>query len=64
MLRRSDQVVIARDTQVDSVVGFATALTDGLISAYITLLEVKPGYQRRGIGSELVRRMLSSLQPL
>lgn len=64
MLRRSDRVVIAHDTQTDSVVGFATALTDGLISAHVTLLEVKPGYQRRGIGTELVRRLLDSLQPL
>lgn len=41
-----------------------TVLTDGLIAAHITLLEVLPGYQRRGIGTELVRRMLDSLGPL
>lgn len=64
VLRRSDRVVIARDTQTGSVVGFVTALTDGLMAAYITLLEVRPGYQRRGIGTQLVQRMLESLAPL
>lgn len=63
-LRRSDRVVIASDTRAGSVVGFVTALTDGLISAYITLLEVRPSYQRRGIGTQLVHRVLESLRPL
>ena len=46
------------------VVGFITAITDGVISAYIPLLEVLPEYRSRGIGSELVRRMLSKLESL
>lgn len=56
--------MIARDAQTGSVVGFVTALTDGLMAAYITFLEVRPGYQRRGIGTQLVQRMLRSLEPL
>ncbi len=64
VLVRSDRIVIARDTQNGSVAGFVAALTDGLIAAYITLLEVRPVHQRRGIGTQLVRRMLNSLEPL
>ncbi len=64
VLRRSDRIVIARDTQTGSVAGFVTALTDGLMAGYITLLEVRPGYQRRGIGTQLVQRMLDALEPL
>ncbi len=46
------------------VVGFITAISDGVCSAYIALLEVLPPYQGRGIGSELVRRMLARLANL
>jgi ribosomal protein S18 acetylase RimI-like enzyme len=45
----------------DRVVGFITAISDGMLSAYIPLLEVLPEYHGRGIGSELVRRMLDQL---
>lgn len=41
-----------------TVVGFITAISDGVCSAYIPLLEVLPAYQRQGIGAELARRML------
>jgi ribosomal protein S18 acetylase RimI-like enzyme len=42
-------------------VGFITALSDGVYSAFIPLLEVLPEYQHRGIGSALLRLMLSKL---
>jgi GNAT superfamily N-acetyltransferase len=45
----------------DNVVGFATAISDGVISAFIPLLEVLPEYQHQGIGTELVRRLLEKL---
>ena len=41
-----------------------TAISDGVISAYIPLLEVLPEYQGRGIGAELVRRLLAELEGL
>lgn len=44
------------------VVGFVTAVGDGVLSAFIPLLEVLPEYQGRGVGSELVRRMLLLLE--
>lgn len=59
VLRGSHAVVLARDD--DQVVGFANALSDGLLIAYLPLLEVRPGHQRKGIGSELVRRLIEHL---
>ena len=62
ILRGSDYVVLARDGQEGRVVGFITAISDGVLSAFIPLLEVLPDYQGHGIGSELVRRMLGELE--
>jgi GNAT superfamily N-acetyltransferase len=64
ILTGSDHVLLAVDEATDRPVGFINALSDGVLSAYIPLLEVLPGYQGRGIGSELVRRMLSRLEGL
>ncbi len=61
ILQNSDHVVLAIDTDASRVVGYITALTDGLHSAFISLLEVLPGYRRHGIGSMLVRKMLDKL---
>lgn len=57
----SDEIVLAFDDETQQVVGFITAITDGLLSAFIPLLEVLPEYKGRGIGRELVRRMLKRL---
>ncbi|MGH3137550.1 MAG: GNAT family N-acetyltransferase [Gaiellaceae bacterium] len=62
LLHGSDFVVLAREAENGRVVGFATAVGDGVLSAFIPLLEVLPEYQGRGIGSELVRRMLILLE--
>jgi ribosomal protein S18 acetylase RimI-like enzyme len=62
LLRGSAAVVLARDGE--QVVGFVNAISDGVLSAYIPLLEVLPDYQGRGIGSELVRRLVATLQSL
>ena len=64
LLRGSGAVELAVDDATGRVVGFVTAVTDGVLSAYIPLLEVLPEYQGRGIGSELVRRLLSRLEHL
>ncbi|HET7037993.1 MAG TPA: GNAT family N-acetyltransferase [Thermomicrobiaceae bacterium] len=64
LLRQSDAVVLAVERASGRVVGFITAISDGVLSAYIPLLEVLPEYQGRGIGSELARRMLARLEPL
>ena len=61
LLRKSDRVVLAVDQDRDIVVGFITAIDDRTLSAYIPFLEVLPNYQGIGIGTELVTRMLESL---
>lgn len=62
ILNNSDHVIIAMDENI--VVGFVNALTDKTISAYIPLLEVIPEYRNRGIGSELIQRMIKLLGEL
>ena len=54
----------APDAAVDRVVGFITAISDGVLAAYIPLLEVLPDYRGRGIGTELARRLLHRLNGL
>ena len=51
-------------SEADQVVGFVTAISDGVLSAYIPFLEVLPSHRGRGIGQELVRRVLSQLQDI
>jgi ribosomal protein S18 acetylase RimI-like enzyme len=64
ILQGSDYLVLALNDENGAVVGFVTAISDGVLSAYIPLLEVLPGYQGRGIGQELGRRMLVWLEQL
>ena len=61
ILGNSTAVVLAVDDQTGQVVGYINALGDGFHAAFIPGLEVLPGYQGRGIGTELVRRMLKKL---
>ena len=61
ILQGSDYVVLAIDERSERVVGFVTALTDGVQAAFIPLLEVLPNYRNGGIGSELMRRVLELL---
>ena len=62
ILQGSSHIVLALDG--GRVVGFITAISDGVLSAYIPLLEVLPEYKAQGIGSELTRRMLETLRHL
>ena len=62
LLRRSDAVSLAYDE--GSLVGFATAISDGVLAAYIPFLEVLPSHQRRGIGTALIERLLAQLDDL
>jgi ribosomal protein S18 acetylase RimI-like enzyme len=62
ILRGSDYVVLAREGDRGRVVGFVTAISDGVLSAFIPLLEVLPERRGEGIGTELVRRLLAELE--
>ncbi|MBK8796628.1 MAG: GNAT family N-acetyltransferase [Anaerolineales bacterium] len=64
LLQQSDAVVLAVDDATQQVVGFITAISDGVLSAYIPLLEVLPAWQGQGIGRQLVERMLARLASL
>lgn len=64
LLRNSDHVVLALDEETGNAVGFVTAISDGVLSAYIPLLEVLPAFQGQGIGRELLRRLLEKLKGL
>jgi GNAT superfamily N-acetyltransferase len=61
LLSGSDHVVLARDLESGRVIGFVTSLTDGVLSGFISLLEVLPPYQGQGIGQALMSRMLDRL---
>jgi ribosomal protein S18 acetylase RimI-like enzyme len=64
LLQGSTHVVLAIDERSGHVVGFVTALSDGIQAAFIPLLEVLPEYQGRGVGGELMRRVLGRLTDL
>ncbi len=63
ILRNSAAIVLAR-IEDGTVVGFITAVSDGVSCAYLPHLEVLPAYQGQGIGTELVRQMLAKFRHL
>ncbi|KOY17073.1 acetyltransferase [Paenibacillus xylanivorans] len=64
LLEQSYAVELAVDEDTGNMVGFIQAISDGVLSAYIPLLEVLPEYQGKGIGTELVERMFNRLSDL
>lgn len=62
ILKGSTHVVLAIDDESGHVIGFINAVGDGILAAYIPLLEVLPDFQHRKIGTELVRRMIDKLK--
>src|ERR1700733_3155252 len=60
LLQKSDYIVLA--VEENKVVGFITAISDGVLAAYIPFLEVLPSHQKQGIGTELCKRMLEILK--
>lgn len=64
MLEQSYAVELAIDEETGNVVGFIQAISDGVLSAYIPLLEVLPEYQGKGIGTDLIKRMFNRLGDL
>lgn len=64
ILQNSAAVELAIDDESGRVIGFINALSDGVLTAYIPLLEVLAEYQGQGIGRTLVERMLARLGDL
>lgn len=64
ILESSDHIALAREGETGRVVGFITAISDGVSAAYIPHLEVIESMQGQGIGSELTRRMVDRLRSL
>jgi GNAT superfamily N-acetyltransferase len=60
VLRGSSHVVLAREA--GEIIGFVTAISDGVLAAYIPLLEVRREWRGQGVGVELVRRLLTQLE--
>lgn len=64
LLEQSYAAELAVDDETGKVIGFIQAISDGVLSAYIPLLEVVPEFQGKGIGTTLTERMLKRLQGL
>lgn len=64
ILENSYKIVLAIDRSSNQVIGFINSISDGVLSAYIPLIEVLPGYQNRGIGKKLVLRLLDELSDI
>ena len=62
LLRGSYCSFVAIDEATNKVVGFINAVSDGVLSAYIPLLEVLPDYQGHGVGGALAEHMLTELR--
>lgn len=64
LLCGSTHFIVAIDSQTNKAVGFVTALSDGITSSFIPLLEVLPDYQGKGIGTKLVHEILLKLDKI
>jgi Acetyltransferase (GNAT) family. len=64
ILEESYKAIVCIDDSIPEIVGFINSVSDGILSAYIPLLEVIPSYQGRGIGKELVSRLKAELDNL
>jgi GNAT superfamily N-acetyltransferase len=62
ILSRSTEVIVARDVESSVLCGYITALSDGVSCAYISALEVRSEYQRKGIGTALLNQMVNRLE--
>ena len=58
LLNNSDCIVLAKSSD-GRIVGYVTALT-----AYVSFLEVLPEFRGRGVGTELMKRLMQRLERL
>lgn len=64
LLYGSTYFVVAIDNEINQAIGYITALSDGINSSFIPLLEVLPHYQGKGIGTRLMEEMLLKLNDI
>ena len=64
LLEGSSFFIVAINDETNQIVGFITALSDGVNSAFIPLLEVLPEYQGKGIGTKLMEEILVKLDKI
>jgi ribosomal protein S18 acetylase RimI-like enzyme len=62
ILDSSDHIVVA--VREGRVIGFVTAISDGVLSAFITLLEVVPEDHNKGIGHSLINQLMDEIGDL
>ena len=62
ILKNSHKIVIAK--KGNKIIGFITAISDGILSAYIPFFEVLPDFQNLGIGAELLHQMKEKLKDI
>jgi GNAT superfamily N-acetyltransferase len=56
MMERADRTVVAWEGE--AVVGFGRALCDDVSNGYLSMIVVAPHKRRRGIGREIIRRLI------
>ncbi|AMC93615.1 hypothetical protein AOC36_06330 [Erysipelothrix larvae] len=64
ILSNSTVAFIAVDENTQKIVGFVNAISDGVLSSAIPLLEVLKPYQKQQIATKLMREIIQSLSHL
>lgn len=62
MMASSYRAIVA--IKDDKIIGFITIISDGILNAYIPLLEVIKPYQNQGIGTRLMEKAISEVDDL
>ena len=61
LLKSSFISLVAFDRETDQIVGFVTAISDGVLASYIPFLDVKVEYRVQGIVSFLLTEVINKL---
>lgn len=64
ILKAAYKSIVAIDTESNTIIGFINIISDGIMSAYIPLLEVIPQYRKKGIGKKLMELAIAECSNL
>ena len=64
ILENSFSAFVAIDSLNKKIIGFINVISDGILSAYVPLLEVIPAYRNQGMGKQLVETAFLELENL